>query len=106
MARTVADRRGAAAVLKGPRKLVAVAGVLLATGVGPVHGEEMPWCVELDVFTKNCAFATRDECQAVAANAASPATGQGRCIRNPNYRAPAAAVHGKSAPIKASEPRR
>jgi hypothetical protein len=52
----------------------------------------MPWCVELDVFTKNCAFASYNECNAVANNATGPATGTGRCIRNPNYQPPAAAA--------------
>jgi hypothetical protein len=66
-------------------------GVVLAASTTPLHAEEFPWCVEVDAFTKNCAFTSRDECVAVARNVSSPATGEGRCIANPNYVAPPAA---------------
>ena len=48
----------------------------------------VPWCVKLDAFTKNCAFADDNECVAVARNATSPATGVGHCVRNRNYQPP------------------
>jgi len=44
------------------------------------------------VFTRNCGFTSRDECVAVAKNVSSPATGEGRCVANPNYVAPPAAA--------------
>lgn len=88
-------------------RLFAVAAVLIvAVEIAPLRSEELPWCVELDVFTKNCTFASYDECAAVAKNATSPATGTGRCIRNPSYQPPQATSHGKPAPAKASGPRR
>jgi hypothetical protein len=87
-------------------KLVAASAALLL-GAGPLAAEEFPWCVKLDAFTQNCAFATYKDCAAVAENATSPATGVGRCIRNPDYRPPAAAAaHPKAAPAKTSSPQR
>jgi hypothetical protein len=68
--------------------LAVVGGMFLASSVTSVCAEDFPWCVQVDVFTKNCAFTTRDECMAVAKNVSSPATGEGRCIANPNYVAP------------------
>ena len=83
--------------------LAMACGVLATSGLTPLRAEDFPWCVEVDVFTKNCAFATRDECIAVAKNVSSPATGEGRCIANPNYVAPPApAKSAKAAPSKAS----
>ena len=84
------------------RTPLAVFGVLmLAAASAPLEAQELPWCVKLDVFTKNCAFAKYDECVAVANNATSPATGVGQCVRNPNYQPPAAAaVRPKPAPLK------
>ena len=71
-------------------RLIAVSGVLtLAANVAPLHSEETPWCVELDVFTRNCSYTRYDECVAVAKNAIGPATGAARCIRNPRYQPPA-----------------
>jgi hypothetical protein len=52
------------------------------------------------VFTKNCAFMSRNECVAVAKDVSSPATGEGRCIANPNYVPPSAAKSSKAAPAK------
>ena len=54
----------------------------------PAVADEFPWCVELDMFTKNCAYASHDECVTVAENAVSPATGKARCVGNPGYVAP------------------
>ena len=50
---------------------------MFAAAAAPLDAQELPWCVKLDVFTKNCAFAKYDECVAVAKNATSPATGVG-----------------------------
>ena len=89
-------------------KLLAVWGALaLAAATAPVSAEEMPWCVKLDVFTRNCAFEKYDECVAVAKDATSPATGVGQCIRNPNYQPPAAATaRTKPASAKTANPQR
>jgi hypothetical protein len=84
--------------------LAAVAMLLL--GAAPLAAEEFPWCVKLDAFTQNCAFANYNDCVAMAASATSPATGVGRCIRNPSYQAPAAAVRPKPAPAKTASPQR
>ena len=85
------------------KRLAVVCGVVLASGVSPLRAEDFPWCVVVDVFTKNCAFSSRDECIAVAKNVSSPATGEGRCIANPNYVAPPApAKSAKAASSKAS----
>jgi hypothetical protein len=62
--------------------------VLAASSTVSLRAEQFPWCVEVDAFTKNCAFTGRDECIAVAKNVSSPATGAGRCVANPNYVAP------------------
>jgi hypothetical protein len=70
-------------------RLLFISAIVMLAGA-PLHAQEMPWCVELDVFTKNCGFTSHDECAAVATNAIGPATGASRCIRNPNYRGPAA----------------
>ena len=78
---------------------VLVATCMLILAGAPLHAQESPWCVELDAFTKNCAYTSYDECTAVAKNATSPATGVGRCARNPNYQPPPAAA-AKSAPAK------
>jgi len=83
--------------------LVACAALLLSV---PLAAEEFPWCVKLDAFTQNCAFANYSECAAVANDATSPATGVGRCIRNPNYQPPAAAARPKPAPAKTASPQR
>lgn len=87
-------------------KWLALSGGLLVASVLPVCGEEFPWCVEVDVFTKNCAFTSYDECATVAKNVSSPATGEGRCIANRNYVAPPApaksAKAGKPSSNKAS----
>ena len=85
------------------KMLAACAALLL--GTAPLAAEEFPWCVKLDAFTKNCAFANYNDCVATAANATSPATGVGRCIRNPNYQAPAAAAaRAKPAPARTASP--
>jgi len=52
----------------------------LATGNPQLHAEEFPWCVKMDVFTTNCAFANYNECALVARN------GGGACIHNPKFR--------------------
>lgn len=70
------------------RTPVAALAVLAVMLPGTPRAEELPWCVEVDVFTKNCAFAKHDECVEMAKNVASPATGAGRCIANPNYKPP------------------
>jgi len=75
------------------QKSFAAFGVLmLAVATAPLRAQESPWCVKLDVFTKNCAFADYNECVTVARNATSPATGVGQCVRNPAYQPPAAAA--------------
>jgi hypothetical protein len=74
--------------------------VLAAFSYVPLRAEEFPWCVEVDAFTKNCAFTSRDECVAVARNVSSPATGEGRCIANPNYVVPPAAKASAKASTK------
>jgi hypothetical protein len=87
-------------------KILAV-GAALLLGAVPLSAEEFPWCVKLDAFTQNCAFANHDDCAAVANNATSPATGVGRCIRNPNYQPPAATTaRAKPAPAKTANPQR
>ncbi|MCX7310730.1 MAG: hypothetical protein NTV56_03165 [Alphaproteobacteria bacterium] len=86
-------------------KSFAVCGVLTLVSAAPLAAEEFPWCVKLDVFTRNCAFSKYDECVVVAKNASSPATGVGQCIRNPNYQPPAAAAaRPKPAPRKTASP--
>jgi hypothetical protein len=86
-------------------KSLAVLGALMfAAATAPLDAQELPWCVKLDVFTKNCAFAKYEECAAVARNATSLATGAGQCIRNPDYQPPAAAAaRPKRAPGRPSE---
>jgi hypothetical protein len=86
-------------------KILAACAVLLF-GAAPLSAEEFPWCVKLDAFTQNCAFANHNDCAAVAASAANLATGVGRCIRNPNYQPPAAAARAKPAPAKTANPQR
>ena len=57
---------------------LAAATVLVIVGaMTPLRAEEFPWCVELDVFTKNCSYSSRDECMAVAKDAARA----GRAVR-------------------------
>jgi hypothetical protein len=86
-----------AARRRGIMRWLAVLGVLMAmNGVTPLHAEDFPWCVELDVFTKNCAFTNHDECTTIAKN------GGGRCIRNPHYQPPAAAAKSTKATGKPS----
>ena len=76
-------------------------------GVAPVSAEEFPWCVKLDAFTQNCAFSNYNECVAMAASATTPATGVGRCVRNPNYQPPVPTVgRVKPAPAKTASPQR
>jgi hypothetical protein len=83
------------------------AGAVLLLGAAPLSAEEFPWCVKLDAFTQNCAFAKYDDCAAVANSAANLATGVGRCVRNPNYQAPAAAsARPKPVPAKTANPQR
>jgi hypothetical protein len=78
-----------------------ICGLLMATaGSALLRAEELPWCVELDVFTKNCAFTNYDACATVARN------GGGRCIGNPQYKPPAAAARSRTSPMKASARRR
>jgi hypothetical protein len=85
------------------KRLAVACGIFLVSGVGIIRAEDYPWCVQVDAFTKNCGFATRDECLAVAKNVSSPATGEGRCVANPNYVAPPApAKSAKAAPTKTS----
>ncbi len=88
-------------------KMLAAVAVLLLSA-GPVTADEFPWCVKLDAFTKNCAFANYNDCVATANNATSPATGVGQCVRNPNYQPPAtaAAVRPKPEPAKTANPQR
>ena len=87
-------------------RLFAICAALLCPAA-PLHAEEFPWCVKLDAFTQNCAFANYDECASVANNATSPATGVGRCVRNPNYQPPApVAGRVKPAPAKTASPQR
>ena len=81
-------------------KILAACAVLWLGGA-PLAAEEFPWCVKLDAFTQNCAFANYNECVVAAADATTPATGVGRCVRNPNYQPPAATTaRAKSAPEK------
>jgi len=87
-------------------KLVTVCAALLLSAA-PLAAQEFPWCVKLDAFTQNCAFADYNECVATAANATSPATGVGRCVRNPNYQPPVPTVgRVKPAPAKTASPQR
>jgi len=86
-------------------KLSAVFGLLtLAVAGSPLKAQESQWCVKLDAFTKNCAFADYNECATVANNATSPATGVGQCIRNPDYQPPVKAKSAKPAPKKTASP--
>ena len=76
-------------------KLLAASGPLIfATATAPLRAEEFPWCVQVDAFTKNCAFTTYNECVGVAKNA------DARCIRNPNFQPAAAATPAKPVPAK------
>jgi hypothetical protein len=84
--------------------LAAMVAVLL--GAAPLAAQEAPWCVKLDVFTRNCAFASHEECVAVARNAISPATGPSSCIRNPQYRPPAAQARPAPGRRNAETPQR
>jgi hypothetical protein len=84
------------------RRLLAAFTALILAPAMPLHAEESPWCVRLDVFTRNCAFASYNECVAVAKNANPEAA----CIRNPGYQPPAAAASPKPAPAKTSNPQR
>lgn len=84
------------------RSLVLCGVALAASGAVPLRAEEFPWCVEVDAFTRNCAFTNRDECVAVAKNVSSPATGEGRCIANPSYVAPPAPAKSAKASAKTS----
>jgi hypothetical protein len=80
---------------------------LLLLSAAPLSAEEFPWCVKLDAFTKNCAFANYNECVAMAASATTPATGVGQCVRNPNYQPPIPTVgRVKPAPAKTASPQR
>jgi hypothetical protein len=73
-----------------------LAALILMAASTPLHAEDSAWCVRLDAFTKNCAFATYNECMAVAVNANGPATGASSCIRNPDYKPPQAAKPAKA----------
>jgi hypothetical protein len=86
-------------------RLLGTCALLLLSAM-QLAAEEFPWCVKLDAFTKNCAFANYNECVAMAASATTPATGVGQCIRNPNYQPPATAAAGrpKPAPAKTANP--
>jgi hypothetical protein len=75
---------------------VASAVLILAAGIPPLHAEDFPWCVKMDVFTRNCAFANYNECAAVAKN------GGGTCIRNPNVSVGASATANPKAASKAA----
>jgi hypothetical protein len=89
------------------KPLAVVFGALtLASATAPLGAQQLPWCVKLDVFTKNCGFAKYDECVAVANNATSPATGVGQCVRNPDYQPPTTTARPKPAPRKTSNPQR
>jgi hypothetical protein len=59
---------------------------------GPAAAQDGPWCVRLDAFTKNCEFATYNDCMVVASKANGPATGASSCIHNADYKAPVAAT--------------
>ena len=88
-------------------RLLGICAVLLLSAA-PLSAEEFPWCVKLDAFTKNCAFANYNECVAAAASATTPATGVGRCVQNQSYQPPAAAASArpKAAPAKTASPQR
>ena len=90
------------------RKSRATLGILILVAAAvPLRAQELPWCVKLDAFTKNCAFSDYNECVTVARNATSLATGVGQCVRNPDYQPPpAAAAHAKPAPRKTTVPQR
>jgi hypothetical protein len=85
------------------RTLAALGALLLATA--PLAAQDLatkdsPWCVRLDTFTRNCAFATYNDCMAIAATATGPATGASSCIRNPDYKAPPAPIKSTKTKIK------
>ena len=81
-------------------KLIAVSAVLiLAAGLAPLRAEEFPWCVKMDVFTRNCAFMDYNECATIAKNA------EAICIHNPDYKPPVAAA-AQSKPRKTANPQR
>jgi len=62
---------------------VALAGILgiLVAVPAPGYSEDYPWCTEFDPFTKNCTFASYNECHAVASTVGAT------CIHNSNFRA-------------------
>ena len=74
--------------------------VVLMLGTAMLHAQESPWCVRLDAFTKNCDFATYNDCMAIAATATGPATGASSCVRNPNYKEPSASMKSTKTRIK------
>jgi hypothetical protein len=84
-----------------------VSAAMVTAAIVPACAEGSPWCVKLDAFTKNCAFADYNECVAVANNATSLATGIGQCVRNPDYQPSAdAAAHTKPVQRKTTNPQR
>jgi len=77
------------------RKLLAASGALIfAAAAAPLRAQEFPWCVQVDAFTKNCAFTNYNDCVAVAKNA------DAKCIRNPNFQAAAAPTQAKPVAAK------
>ena len=65
--------------------LVLVLAVHLSA-TAPARSEDHPWCTEFDPFTKNCSFASYQECVAVAKSVGAT------CIRNSSYRPPPASA--------------
>ena len=58
---------------------VGVVFVVCTMTAQPLHAEDFPWCTELDPFTRNCTFATHEECAEVAKTISA------MCVRNAKY---------------------
>jgi hypothetical protein len=87
------------------KSLAVLCVVIFGVVTVPLDAQELPWCVKLDAFTKNCGFAKYEECVTVARDATSLATGVGQCVRNPDYQPPpATAKSTRPAPNKTASP--
>jgi hypothetical protein len=76
------------------RWLPALAILALPAVIAPAAADDSPWCTEFDPFTRNCSFATYNECAAVAKSVGAT------CVRNARYQPPAKSAPPKSAARK------
>jgi len=86
------------------RSLLAVALALVA-GTLAARGQDAQWCMEIDPYTRSCAFSSYQQCSE-AAKVAS-AIYRPICARNAQYQPPAAPPHrGKNGLEQGPSPRR